>query len=678
MSAKPETKAPVDDFIVGDDDDYSEDSDFSDAEESPQALARGLPKAPKEPPSPPQVAIKYRFEGSLRRANISLPLSFKKLTKQIADSFPAQRNSDLVISYRDEENDTPVIATDEELQAAYDCFKSTGRILLLDVSIESVPKAVNIPAVQVPVATRAVRAREKRRLRIEKRAKLRKLRAEATKQARAKATANAKTTAKTVSPPIIATVTSGCGGFQPPRFQQQTQAQPHQQAHPASANKRWMLPPATRVRIRISPLDVTRMHHNNKCGRVLFFDAQIGRYLVTVDGDTANADTFSPEEITAIGSPGSAIRFKQPARQFIPANVLRPSAPVRRCNNNRARGIDNRRNGNRPNADKMRRQDCIFFLRPLTVTVFAFALAGCCGAFFALIVSILLSINGRRNLRNFRRPQDRKRRKKRDFDDFQRNMYTCEGSELFQAIPFIQILLIALSFIFGANWSMTVAALLSYFGLGVKAARAVCYCRTNRVCSDTCRLKICKFMTRCDNEEVVCGGVGHRQLRCAFGMCLVAAAALVVVIKFPTPLFWITAFAPRIPQPVFKSPETPTTATNSSPVVSSVRTSARTSPAAAAPAVVAQSTAAPPVSATRTTSSRQPAPASLQEARVTHLVSKIIAGIEQAPLTYRSDLSNALARALGKAQRLGRDSKVGDFKFVKSMLKSCGVNVDRM
>lgn len=665
--------------IVEDDDDYSDDSDFSDTEQSPRSLARGLPKPPKEPPSPPQVAIKYRFQGSLRRANIQLPLSFSKLTKQISDSFPSQRSADLLVSYRDDENDTLVIATDEELQAAYDCFKATGRILLLDISTKSAADDVKIPAVSpAPVAnaaqSRQDAAKEKRRLRIEKRAELRKLRAAAKKRAaairqRTKEKDQAKATAATTTTPIIATVKNGGGGLNP---------QPHQQAHAAFANNKWLLAPSTRVRIRISPMDQSRRRHNDKCGRVLFYDEQIGRYLVSVDGYTSSAETFSPEEITAISGPGSAIQFEQPVRPFVHP-VVPPCEP---------RVVQNRRKfkrgRGRGSVDFNQRQRKLrsSILKRLAGTALAFAVAGCCGGFVALLFSVLMTINDRSKLAMAsicaphlsapRTREARKRQRQCDFDHFQRNLYNCEGSELFQAIPFVQIMLIALSFIFGANWSMTLTALLSFFGLGVKALRAVCHCRANRACSNKCRSKIRKFFERRDsNEEIVCGSIGRHQLRRAFGVCLVAAAALVLVFKFPTPLFWITAFAPRIPQPVIQSRETRATATSTTSA-----TSTRT--------VAAASSNATPISAatSTTTSSRRatvtaPVPASLHEARVTHLVTKIIAGIERAPLSQRGNLSDALARALGKGQRLGRDSRIKDFDVVKSMLSSRGIHINR-
>ena len=76
-------------------------------------------------------SYKASFNGKKTRARLSTPLRFSDLHEKLRLSFSITEEHDLLIQYKDEDDDVITISTDEDLEVAESVFTDMGKKLML-------------------------------------------------------------------------------------------------------------------------------------------------------------------------------------------------------------------------------------------------------------------------------------------------------------------------------------------------------------------------------------------------------------------------------------------------------------------------------------------------------------------------------------------------------------------
>lgn len=262
-------------------------------------------------PTAETVAIKYAFAGSLRRANLTVPLTVASLQQRVDDSFGALVGATRTLSYTDDEGDNMTVATDEELAAASACAKAQGRVLLLrvDRQPEAESEAVELPTaaaeqsepkgmpppVPLPTPTDVAADRKARHQKIQQKraagrrepnaaksfARFLRLKRVSAKQAAAKAAAAAPSATACTAAAAAAAANAAA-------------VPPFSTGHGATP-------------LAFEPYAAVAIGNGatRRYGRVVHYNAQAGKYLVTLVGDASSmcvANHYWPYQLMRVAS----------------------------------------------------------------------------------------------------------------------------------------------------------------------------------------------------------------------------------------------------------------------------------------------------------------------------------------------------------------------------------------
>lgn len=583
------------------------------------------------------VPVKYTFNGSLRRANVPVPLRLQNLDKQIRDSFPKLTPNDtLTMSYVDEEGDTVVVASDHELEVAQGYFRDLGKILMLKFELsESETKTPSTPLTPLAsnqasvsatsqasksqlAAEKQLKQLQQKKLVRNQRIQARKERREELKKLREAAAAARRTAAATTSASATAAATTAAATATKPQPQQ-----PHQKPHPAIGTT-WILSPYTNVSVRAPGYPA------NTRGVVQYYDAARNTYIVRLNAPFNYNATFQPNLIYAVDSarPGCfAQQFSHGrgrnnklgnARSFAP-----PIAPIRAPAPTRGQ------------TDCATERHIHGVIGAAVCFVIPTLLFGLWGLFAGMVIACFIGHNCNKNKKKkqcSRRPTTRRRVTRRNCPKLSpaEKLYRMENHPFTEALPFIQLFALFLAWAFGSCFFSGFVWTTSIGALCLKAARVInaCHQKGKPCCMD----KLCQRFRRLDNSSRACNGAGpsRKQLGCLFGGLLVGSIVLGIVLSFPTPIYWCAHFIlPRVPKPTSTTTTTTTTSTS---------TAARTTPAVS-------------------TSTAQTKATSGSGAKL----NQILADIQKAPVHRRGHLSDALHRDLA--------AKDANFSRVTRMLR---------
>eukprot|EP00750_Incisomonas_marina_P006489 INCI14586.1.p1 GENE.INCI14586.1~~INCI14586.1.p1 ORF type:complete len:687 (+),score=126.46 INCI14586.1:120-2180(+) len=519
----------------------------------------------------PTVPVKYMLNGSLRRANLARPLNIDTFLHRLLESFgDSPTECQFQLTYQDDEGDTITIATTEELKSAAECAQSVGRVLLLNVETSKVNASSN----KEPATSSTMTTQES--------------------IASAKHSATASLAAKKTQ---VAAHRQATGVEQMPtrKVERAKQAQLLHQRRAALAAERAArralqanreraaaaastpLIPASTGRLEFEPMALVEIQQPTclMYGRVISFNASLGKYLVMILGDDCGTPSrqlrsqsahFAPHELTRIHS-----QPKQNVRQQKPP-VSTPSCatystvgakskvylhPFLHNNTHQvpARCRADPHNGN----DHCSGRRCCF-VRVCLFAVIAVYLTLSCVLSRAMVVAgviALVAVMVRRS-RMIRGKHNSRRCARRWRQHWRQYGFEClaavDTSYTMEALPFIQIALLAIGFLSGTTFLPAIAWGTSMIAMAVKLLRVF-----NASCTGDNSAGIAPWAACIRNKFTVASRKvgynfvafvhgpksGARDRRESFAVFLACLTGLLVVylsLKFVTPIFWITHF----------------------------------------------------------------------------------------------------------------------------------------
>ena len=631
----------------------------------------------------PTVPVKYVLNGSLRRANLARPLDINVLMQRVRESFgDSKPKRQFRLSYQDDEGDTITIATTEELTAAADCAQSAGRVLLVNANETSnvnessnkdpgTPARAPAPAPALTTnstATMATQesiadsqraaaaslaakkiqmAAQRQATRIEK---MQARKAERVKQAHLRRERRAALAAE----------------------REARRALQASRARAAAAASTPLIPTST-ARLDFEPMALVEIQQPTGVmyGRVINFNASLGKYLVMITGDDCGNSSrqlpsqhFAPHELTRLASqPTQNMHQQQPPVLAPPRATLfnvgpKPKVyrhPFLHSNGHQATAHCQPYPQNDYDHCKGRPRR---FMCSLFAAIAAYLTLSCFFSGTMAVVGAIALVAVARRSKMMRRKTTLRRCSQRwrqqwsiSYNRRFEYLAAIDTSEAMEILPFVQMAFLAIGFLSGTTLLPSLAWVTSIIAMIIKALRVSYAWRTGDEGIPVAPWAACicdKFTTTCQkiNNSVLAfvrgpknGARDRRQSFVVFAGCLATLLFVYVSLKFVTPIFWVAHFlgtrngfrtcGPQQQQPI----------SSSGPC----------------------------------TGEAQAAAAATAEQNEEQVVSSILAAIERAPPSLRASFSNQLFQALGK-QKHGRVGRTR-FNGVIQSLKAKGVTV---